>query len=129
MNMVSSAPEAIRIFNKWVQDKAHLRLIMSLNSVSLSLLGAGSTSSATLDDNGTFAVHVDGFEIRFLVDDAEFEYQEPAEADLASIGLSVANCVCCLTICFRDRLKPRLGLADAFLMICELRGFGMKANQ
>lgn len=118
--MQISADDAIRQFNTWRHDKSQLRLILSVSSVSLSLLGSGEVLEASVTDE-RFTVKIGDFEFNFLTADAVFEYAEPREAQLSSIGISQANCVCCVTVSFRDFLEHRV-LPVAALMICELRG-------
>jgi hypothetical protein len=119
--MEMSAEEAIRHLNKWKQDKSQLRLMLSMSFVSLSLLANGKIREASLADE-RLTVKIADWEFIFLPDDATFEYAEPREAQLSAIGLSEANCVCCLTVVFRDPLRRTPGLPDASLMFCERRG-------
>jgi len=114
-----SAEEAILQFSKWKQDKSQLRLILSISSVSLSVSGSSKVLEASFAEC-RFIVKIGDFEFNFLALDADFEYAELREVQLSSFGLSQANCVCCLTVTFREFLKQR-GLPDAALMICELR--------
>lgn len=118
--MEMSADDAIRQFNKWRQDRSQLRLMLSVSSVSLALAASGEVLEVSLAD-GRVAVKIGDFEFSFLTLDAAFEYAEPREAQLSSIGISQANCLCCLTVNFRDSLEHRV-LPVAALMICELRG-------
>jgi hypothetical protein len=122
--MRSSAPEAIRLLNKWIQERSHLRLILAMNSVSVSVLAGGEVVFAALEGE-RFMFKVGDAEFLFLASEAVFEYSSPEEANLPSLGITSAECVCCLSIGFLDLLKPSRAATrdfpDASMLICELR--------
>jgi len=119
--MRSSAPEAIAMFNKWMQESSHLRLMLVIDSPSVSVLVGGEAVSASLEDE-RFLFKVGDAEFIFLASEAEFESLEPKEANLPAIGISVQDCVCCLSIKVRDLLMRGDNLPNAILLICELSG-------
>lgn len=120
--MISSPEDAIRLLSKWQQEDAHLFLMSAV--AGLVLLTPGRVSEV---NRGRLTIKAGDGEIRVLLGEPTFEYQEPREAPLTSLGLTEGNCVCCLSvtlpvedILLRERLQD-VPFAEATLLVCELR--------
>jgi hypothetical protein len=116
--MHSSAESMRDLFSKWKQESRRIRFFVGGPPVSV-------VGTAQVEDTkGDFLMLSEGdLTLDFDLDGAEFEYQEPREAELATIGISPDSCVCCVSISIdgnKRLLREPFGVVR--VMLCELRG-------
>jgi hypothetical protein len=121
MAVRSPAIDAKLIFEGWKTNSRPVTLFSA--GPPIQIVASGRVEDVTFNDEHNFFVtfSVGNATFDFDFDGAEFEYQEPREAPLASLGLSPDNCVCCLSIGIDGarRLIPEpFGVVRLFL--CEL---------